>query len=91
MSTMSAGLTRLAGAGAGQTSLPRSLYMQLEVERLGFLAAWPSEGSQPPCTVAWEFTGKDVEAGGPCKGKAWSRQSHVHQRPAQVQEEATWT
>ena len=73
MSGMSAGLTQMAGAG--QASLPCSLYTALYADSLGFLTAWQPEGSQTPCMVAQGSWKKDVEADSPLKGKAWSRQS----------------
>lgn len=73
MSGMSAGLTPVAGAG--QASLPCSLYTALYVDSLGFLTEWQPEGNRTPCMVAQGSWKKDVEADSPLKGKAWSRQS----------------
>lgn len=73
MSGMPAGLTPMAGAG--QASLPCSLYTALYVDSLGFLTAWQPEGNRTPCMAAQGSWKKDVEADSPLKGKAWSRQS----------------
>ena len=54
-------------------SLAFRMWLSMWIPRVS--SAWRPQGSQAPCTVAQGSVRKEVEAGCPLKGKAWSRQS----------------